>query len=79
MDLHFAPEPNPHVIAWARSEGGWPVERVASRLSVSAERVVVFVEREVDELALHGRLGSRLPGGSGVRPRAWGNGGGGVR
>jgi hypothetical protein len=33
MELHFAPEPNPHLVALACAEGGWPVDRVAKRLA----------------------------------------------
>jgi len=49
---------NPSVLAWARKEGGYPVERVADRLQVKPERVEAWERgerpptlRQVQELA----------------------------
>jgi len=37
---------NPRVLEWARSESGWPVERVAKRLQVKVERVNAWEQGE---------------------------------
>lgn len=46
MELHFAPSPNPSILAWARSEGGFTVERAAGRASVRPKRVLEWEQGE---------------------------------
>ncbi|MCW5943855.1 MAG: hypothetical protein KIS66_16615 [Fimbriimonadaceae bacterium] len=42
MLISPAPNPNPEIIAWARREGGFPVQRVAKRLQVREEQVTAW-------------------------------------
>jgi transcriptional regulator with XRE-family HTH domain len=39
-------EPNPSVLIWAREESGYPLERVAERLSVKLERIEAWEQGE---------------------------------